>query len=566
MEVLLKVFDDTTATAILYYLQRSPDFTRKFVYDCLPTECFEVAMGVSNLAREGAYSLMSSLPNNCGAQEWATEDSVREVMEKGKKLLAESRMVPVNKAEIMSVQSASEILHTSKGDQEVTKERVDELLEAVEPYIYGLTPLIQAMRYSVDLFSRPEFANHKKLLFILSDGQPNDRGNPPPPLQELSDLGVNIASCFISDHGLPDPRHLYSKADKRWERPAKFMFDISSIIKTQDIPRTLFVKKEWEIDIDNNETRLFFQLNHPDVIKDVCDMAKNGVLSQDALSDVLSSVDLDVYINKANDGFKAKRQHGGTCYANASAAVMHLAMKRIIERDGGYPDFFELRDKLIAEYGTDGAVIKDVLHKICPEYRLHCETVDAKGAMKAISAKRPVVATFYLTGAQWDQFGKFFKNNKKGILTESYLNSTHHSTSEAGGHAVVLTSYDAESLHLMNSWGDEWADDGFFRVQNADVLGLKFFDVYWYENDLSNQEKKAYGKHGAEVASKLMKSLKGLQEVKYKCPLCAVESKVVDYSGHLLKAKCPACKGTFDATDKEGGDLALNLYLTSLMR
>ena len=178
---------------------------------------------------------------------------------------------------------------------------------------------------------------------------------------------------------------------------------------------------------------------------------------------------------------------------------------------------------------------------------------------------RPVVARFYLTGAQWDQFDKFFKNNKKGILTESYLNSTHHSTSEAGGHAVVLTSYDAVSLHLMNSWGDEWADDGFFRVQNADVLGLKFVDVYWHENDLSKQEKKAYDKHGAEVASKLMKSLKGLQEVKYKCPLCAVESKVVDYSGHLLKAKCPACKETFN-TNKEGSDLALNLYLASLMR
>ena len=569
MEVLTKVLgdgNDGTAAAILHYLQRSPDFTRRFVHECLPTECRRVVVGVSNLAFEGAYSLMSFLPNNWQAQEWATEDSVREAVEKGKHLVKETRlakMVHVSKAAIMSVQSASDILHTSTGDQELTEEQVDELLEAVEPYIYGGTPLIQAMNYSVDLFSTSEFANHKKLLFILSDGQPAD-GNDPP-LQRLKALEVTIVSCFITQKGLSDPRHLYSILDEGWERPAKFMFKISSIIKTQEIPRTLFVKKKWEIDIDNNETRLFFQVNHPDVIKDVCDMAKNGVLSKDALSDVLSSVDLDVYINKANDGFKAKRQHGGTCYANASAAVMHLAMKHIIQRDGGYPDFFELRDKLIAEYGTNGAVIKDVLHKICPEYRLHCETVDAKGAMKAISAKRPVVATFYLTGAQWDQFGKFFKNNKKGILTESYLNSTHHSTSEAGGHAVVLTSYDAESLHLMNSWGDKWADDGFFRVQNADVLGLEFFDVCWYENDLSKQEKKAYKKHGAEVASKLMKSLKGLQEVKCKCPLCAVESKVVDYSGHLLEAKCPACKETFNA-NKEDSDLALNLYLTSLMR
>ena len=52
--------------------------------------------------------------------------------------------------------------------------------------------------------------------------------------------------------------------------------------------------------------------------------------------------------------------------------------------------------------------------------------------------------------------------------------------------------------------------------------------------------------------------------MKYKCPLCAVESAVVDFTDHLLKAKCPACGGTFNA-HKEGGDLALNLYLLSLI-
>ncbi|KAL9986940.1 hypothetical protein ACROYT_G001158, partial [Oculina patagonica] len=262
------------------------------------------------------------------------------------------------------------------------------------------------------------------------------------------------------------------------------MFRMSSTITTQEIPRTMFVKRGWKIDIDNNETRLFFQVNNPEIIKDVCDMAKNGVLSQDALSDILSSVDLDIYINQASEGFGAKKQHGGTCYANASAAVLHLAMKRIIGRDGGYPDFFELREKLIAEYGEDGARTIKVLKEICPRYRLQCKKVDAVGAMKAVSAKRPVVVTFHLTGAQWDQFSKFYEENPKGILTRAYLDLKHHSASKPGGHAVVLTSYDAESLRLMNSWGDDWADNGFFRVQNSDVLGLKFVDVFWTLNSL----------------------------------------------------------------------------------
>ncbi|KAL9986942.1 hypothetical protein ACROYT_G001160, partial [Oculina patagonica] len=386
-------------------------------------------------------------------------------------------------------------------------------------------PLIQAMRYSVNLFSYPEFANHQKLLFILSDGQPGDKGDPP--IQQLSDLGVTIVSCFITDQQLSDPRHLYSILDESWEKPAKTMFRMSSTITTQKIPRTLFVKRGWEIDIDNNETRLFFQVNHPDIIKDVCDMAKKGVLSQDVLSDILSSVDLDIYINQASEGFGAKRQHGGTCYANASATVLHLAMKRIIGRDGGYPDFFELTRKLIAEYGEHGAPTIKVLKEICPTYRLQCKKVDAVGAMKAVSAKRPVVVRFYLTGAQWDQFSQFCEEKPKGILTRSYLDLKHHSTSDPGGHAVVLTSYDAESFRLMNSWGDDWADKGFFRVQNSDVLGLEFVDVFWTEDDLSEKEKRAYDRHGAEVAAKLIRSLKGIQVTKYKCPLCAVESLVV---------------------------------------
>ncbi|XP_067024616.1 uncharacterized protein [Acropora muricata] len=566
MDVLLKVLDKDTAAAILYYLQRRDDFARRFVFECLPQDCREVqSVNLLRLVNLGIRAMIPSVLPVFGEdlQGWASESSVREAIEKGKQLLAEIRserteMVPVSKAAIMSVQSVSDILFASTG-----KKEGDELLEAVKPYIYGRTPLIQAMRHSVDLFSHSEFANHKKLLFIISDGQPTDGGDPP--VQELSALGVTIVSCFITREGLSDPRRLYSLLDESWEAPAKFMFNMSSIVKTQNIPHSVFVKRGWKIDIENNETRLFFNVNHPDVIKDVCDMARQAVLSQDLLSDLLASVNLDLYINYLNDNFEAKRQHGATSYANAAAAVMHLAMKRIIGRDGGYPDFFELRKKLIAKYGEHGASTNKVLQEICPEYRLQCQTVDAIGAMEAISAKRPVVVTFHLTGAQWDQFVKFYDENPRGILTRSYLDSKPFSTSGAGGHAVVLTSYDADSLRLMNSWGDDWADQGFFRVQNSDVLGLKFFDVFWTLDNLSEKEKKAYEQHGAEVAGKLIKSLKGIQVVKYKCPLCAVESKVVDFTGHMLKAKCPACGGTFNANE-EGGDLALNLYLLSLIR
>ena len=578
MNVLLKVVDDvTTAATLLHYLQKS-DFREEFVHECLPKECRESSLNnIHDFGFEAAYAAAGYI-GQCG-QDWqtrVTEESVKEAIEKGKQLVAKTRwkkaaefqVTDFSKAAIMSVQDASEILHTSVGDEKPTNEQVDELLKIIEPLIYGTTPLMKAMCHSVDLFSFPEFANHLKLLFIVSDGLPTDEIYPPKWVkicQNLTVLRVIIVSCFITNQNLSDPCHLYSIEDKCWEHPAKFMFRMSSTITTQKIPRTLFVKRKWKIDIDNNETRLFFQVNHPDLVREVCDMAKSVVQEKDSLSDMLSTVDLDLYINKSNDGFGAKRQHGGTCYANASAAVLHLAVKRIIGRDGGYPDFFELRRELIDKYGERGASTKKVLEAVCPKYRLKCNVVNAIDAMQAVSEKRPVAARFYLSGAQWDQFSQFYKENPKGILTRSYLDSKHHSESKPGGHAVVLTSYDAQSLCLMNSWGDDWANNGFFRVQNANTLpGLKFFDVFWTLDSLSKEEKTAYEQQGPKIAAKLMRSLQGLQEARYKCPWCSVESRVVDYSGHLLRAKCPSCSKTFNA-NKEGGDLALNLYLTSLM-
>ena len=236
MDVLLRVVDHTAAAGILYYLRKSSVFTKRFVYECLPNECRKLS---DNVGKEVAFFVAGYLPFiGPTLQERGTEDSVKEAIEKGKQLVAETikavKLVDVSRAAIMSVHNTSEILHAGVGDQEVTDKQVDELLKAVEPYIYGGTPLMQAMHLSVDLFSYPEFANHQKLLFVLSDGQPTD-GNDPP-LQTFSDLGVTIVSCFITNQKLSDPRRLYSVLDETWKKPAKFMFRMSSTITTQKIP------------------------------------------------------------------------------------------------------------------------------------------------------------------------------------------------------------------------------------------------------------------------------------------------------------------------------------------
>ena len=187
----------------------------------------------------------------------------------------------------------------------------------------------------------------------------------------------------------------------------------------------MFVRRRWTIDITNNETYLFLQVNHPDNLREACEVARNVVCCQDALSDLLSSIDLDLYINREVEGYKEKKeQEGGTCYANAAATVLHLSMRRILGREGEYPDFYKLREEFINRFGFDGANTFLVLQEMCPKYRLHCQKVDLMGAMKAITSSRPVVARFRLTDREWDRFEAFFRRNPKGILTKKEIDIT----------------------------------------------------------------------------------------------------------------------------------------------
>ena len=182
----------------------------------------------------------------------------------------------------------------------------------------------------------------------------------------------------------------------------------------------------------------------------------------------------------------------------------------------------------------------------------------------------PEVAKFYLTNKEWDAFDEFYEANPTGILTKKKLDVPKPPNDRLSGHAVVLTSYNSQSLTFMNSYGVEWANKGFFRVENAEVLGnqLEFFDVYWKVDELSDKEKERYRKHGSELARKLIELLEGLEFAEYTCAKtdCQGVSLVTEFTGTLSKVRCPKCFGEFSANDNAGNILALNIYLTSLSR
>ena len=580
-EDVIRASNFREADLLLNKLNSDRSFLETFVQEILPPACrdwsgsaLEEMTGLSFVtnAVQGAFvSVATSFVR-------ATVEDIREVVNQAKPYLLEEekekvRLSGVTVNSIFKVKDASSVLHGCVDEKELSKERCRELLQSVEPYIYGRTPLYQSIEEAIKLFQASSFTSHKKLLLILSDGEPTDGETTDRPridrlTSELNTAGATVVSCFVTNSTEIYPKRLYSKERPDWEPGAKFLFSLSSKETTQSLPRTIFVKREWFFEFADNKTHLFLQVNHPDNLRDACDMARKVVCSQDALSDVLASVDLDFFVNQQLEDYEAQeKQVGRTCYANAAATVLYLSMKRVLGREGGYPDFKDLLREIVDDFGSKGAKTFNVLQMMCRKYRLKCKQADIMGALKAVSSSRPVVAIFRLTQPEWRSFKKFFKRNGKGILTKKEIDrAARPPNAKVTGHAVVLTSFDSDCLRLLNSWGEDWADIGFFRVKNADVLGFEFIDVLWEKEDLTPAEKAYFKKHGSDLArNKLIEKLPSLKEEEYTCQKCSKSSKVSDFTGTLLHATCPKCGEEFATKDSDKGNiLALNIYLTSL--
>ena len=347
-------------------------------------------------------------------------------------------------------------------------DRIHELLEPIKPYIFGGTPMCRALKDAVAVFRETNVT--QKVLFILSDGQSTD-GDPRPIAGELRDLGVTIVTCFLTSDRIDDPRRLHYEVDPSWCPESHnwcprchnlyptclswcptchhsrcplchswsatcrcwmwsycdglicptcdgraVLFEMGSTMKNTHTPLSYLIDANWELP-PSGRSRLFIQANSLDVVNEFCKIVISQLTeSCDALVDLLEKVPLATYINQRNAGFEPKQQEKATCYANAIAAVFHLAMHRIVGRERGIPDFYEIRKRIIDEYGVDSAYTDQVLTKVCPEYRLHFHEVDETGARQAINKRRPVVATFFLYLDQWEKFSAFYEKTPKGIL------------------------------------------------------------------------------------------------------------------------------------------------------
>ena len=235
----------------------------------------------------------------------ATRDEIHELADQAKRYFLKD----VGRHSVYSVQDASRIIRECFNEN-VSTEQIKKFLENVEPFISGKTPLCESLEKAAKLFERDDPGNFKSL-FVLSDGRPTDAtfessikqryisnlkerrrrrkddksvkiepsdDEPPGDFKEDNDrfkqvtsrlkkAGVKVVSCFVSTAKNIKPKRLYDQTQSGWELGARLMFSLSSHVRTQDLPGAILAKRGWEIDIVNNETKLFIQVNHPDNLR-----------------------------------------------------------------------------------------------------------------------------------------------------------------------------------------------------------------------------------------------------------------------------------------------------------
>ena len=302
-------------------------------------------------------------------------------------------------------------------NKDASSSRVHEIIDSIQPYIYGRTPMVKALKEAKEIFdSNPEI--NPKVLFILSDGKATDTdlGDPTVIAQELQNSNVTIVTCYFTSKSIPNPKCLVDEEDSSWGKGAPVLYNMSSTMPNTNAPVTHLIDYGWKLPL-SGQCHLFLRANSLDVVEEFCKVVVSQLThGTDAVVHMLGRLSLATYINQENniDSKKVPEQEGGTCYANAIAAVFHLAMKRIVGRE--VPDFETIRDRIIRQYGKEGASTEMVIENVCPEYRMRCRKICEKSARQALNERRPVVARFSFKGEQQEIFEKFYARSPKAIL------------------------------------------------------------------------------------------------------------------------------------------------------
>ncbi|KAH6949174.1 hypothetical protein DER45DRAFT_606627 [Fusarium avenaceum] len=450
----------------------------------------------------------------------------------------------------------------------VDDENVNQL-DTLRRYMYGPTPMCHALGKALDSFQKRQNAKHR-VLVLISDGGSTD-GNPTAVATDLRNKGISIVTVSLTEKTPSLQRTLHCEANPSWDQGTRTLFTLATRVPASSHPIPVLASVGWKIP-SAGEIALFSSVCSATVLDEFCSLLLSARFgSTDALLDIVGRIHFDDYINQAHLEVRRKPSDQGTkgtCYAHATASVVHMALLRIVSRDGDVPSLGEIRARILSRFPEtkNGYDTSKVLKAACGWYRpLQYREIDEDKARQAVLHRRPVLATFGLSKLGWDEFCGHFdqvSQSRGVVLTQSQM-APYYFQERDGGHAVVLVGCSPNSLTFLNSWGSSWGDNGSFSIENHRVLGrdnepMRFYDVYWLESKLTSAEQQAYDDKVDEELHRHANNYPGIFELEYQCPKCQVSSPLAKFRGSVRRAVCPNCGEQFEP---EGGCLVQALYL-----
>ena len=495
-----------------YYLLRDDQYLRERIYNKLPYECKSTISngGVNIVTFFGFYK--KDINNS-------TERVINDIYdicisEYANKIIEKEKIQRKSNGNQLRFINGNDLINIKNNLEKKLvspKNKSFNLIDLFEKFIYGNTPLYTALNMSFDNFKKQSDYNNNKFLFIISDGELNDITKNFDYIGEIrkkaEENKITIISIFLTSKQIPKDRTFYDEVQSHFTNGSKDLFLMSSTLNYENPVIKFFIKKEWNIPT-SGECKLFIEINNSQNLNEFIDIMneaiselnyKNNVEKIDnpnSLMSLLASTSINYYVNSDINKNEAKDQGDKkTCYANSIAATIYLDSPRFIY--GRELDFNTIKNRMINKYGYNGSHIYKILDENLSDYKLKYRPLydDEKEARLAIMKTRPCLAVFQLSGKQYYNFKKFFEENPKGILTKDIINKQNDYNGEGITHSVVLTHISKNYLKFLNSWGKNWGDNGYFKVENQSVLNAEFIEIYWDFNDLSQQEKDNYNNY-----------------------------------------------------------------------
>ncbi|KAL3441344.1 hypothetical protein BJX65DRAFT_299836 [Aspergillus insuetus] len=445
---------------------------------------------------------------------------------------------------------------TTTGGGEVPGRSRNTLPDILSRYMYGSTPMRDALSEALRTFRQSPAAKNRGLV-LLSDGKSTD-GDPRLLGKDLRDESVKIATVYLTKNRVIPERRLYYQKAETFDEGQVALFELASRVPCVMRPIPVLASFGWQVP-SSGECALYVAVCSTTVLDEFCSMLFSTRFgSTNELLDIIGREQQDKVVNDEHVRARQSPSNQGkswTCYAHAAAVVLHMALCRIVglEKEKGRPKYYFPKFPANDRHGRNVEEVLTWAFQSRWVRPLKFQEVDEDRARQAVLHRRPVLTTFHLSESGWATFYEHYGTpaTSRSVLTRDKM-AVNRLPPVVGGHAVVLIGCSPNSLTLLNSWGRDWGDDGCFIVEDHTVLQttshdlrVKFYNVFWRECDLRASERNAYYAGVDDRLRGMGAQYASLLEVETQCPACRHIAPISDFHGDLSRVECPQCHRSF---------------------